>query len=98
MKPMGAGFRWLIAGLAALLSSCATLPSGEPAQTAGRDSNLGLTGAALSGADWAVLSAQRTVSLTQRSTGRRVSASMDRRVGVATVNTAASPGSSVTSA
>jgi NodT family efflux transporter outer membrane factor (OMF) lipoprotein len=47
MKPLGAGFQWLITGLVALLCACATPPRGEQQQAGVRDSNLGLAGAAL---------------------------------------------------
>ena len=50
MKPLGAGFQWLIAGLAALLCACATPPRAEPQQAAVRDTDLGLAGAALAAA------------------------------------------------
>jgi NodT family efflux transporter outer membrane factor (OMF) lipoprotein len=50
MKPPGAGFQWLIAGLAAMLCSCAMLPHGEPQQAAVADTNLGLAGAAVTAA------------------------------------------------
>jgi NodT family efflux transporter outer membrane factor (OMF) lipoprotein len=50
MKPLGAAFQWLIAGLAAMLCSCATLPHGETQQTPVADSNLGLAGAAVTAA------------------------------------------------
>jgi NodT family efflux transporter outer membrane factor (OMF) lipoprotein len=50
MKPLGAGFQWLIAGLSAVLCSCATLPHGETQQAPVADTTLGLAGAAVTAA------------------------------------------------
>jgi len=46
MKPLGAGFRWLTAAVAALLCACATPPRGEVTQVPIADVSLGLTGSA----------------------------------------------------
>ena len=46
MKLLGVGFRWLIAGLAAMLWACATPPRGDAQHAAIADSGLGLAGAA----------------------------------------------------
>jgi NodT family efflux transporter outer membrane factor (OMF) lipoprotein len=45
MKPVGAGFRWLLAGLAALLCACATPPRGDAQHAAIKDWQPGLAGA-----------------------------------------------------
>jgi len=45
MKPVGAGFRWLLAGVAALSCGCATPPRGETQHAAIKDLQPGLVGA-----------------------------------------------------
>jgi NodT family efflux transporter outer membrane factor (OMF) lipoprotein len=47
MKPLGAGFQWLVAALAALLCACATPPKGDTQRAAMADSALGLEGSAV---------------------------------------------------
>ena len=47
MRPLGGGFKWLIAGLAAMLCACVTVPRGETQQAAIADTSLGLAGAAV---------------------------------------------------
>jgi NodT family efflux transporter outer membrane factor (OMF) lipoprotein len=46
MKPLGAGFQWLLGALAAALCACATPPSSRPPRSAMSDAGMGLTGAA----------------------------------------------------
>src|SRR3984957_12334755 len=47
MKPLGAGFQWLLGALAAALCACATPPSSRPPGSAMTDAGMGLTGAAV---------------------------------------------------
>jgi NodT family efflux transporter outer membrane factor (OMF) lipoprotein len=47
MKPLGGGFKWLIAGLVALLCDCATVPHGDKQQAPIADTKVGLAGAAV---------------------------------------------------